>query len=285
MFFQDKRSVVAAGATLTKLSGEFSFTEGPACDAEGNIYFTDQPNDRILKWSVDGKLTTFLSPSGRANGLSFDTKGNLWACADELNQLWCIAPNKKVTVVITSDPDQKLLNGPNDLWIHPKSEAIYFTDPLYARPYWKRDRKMQPAGQFVYCLGKDRKTLRPVATDLTQPNGIIGTPDGKHLFIADIGAAKTYLYKINPDGSLTDKKLFHLLGSDGLTLDSDGNLYLTGNGVTILNKNGVLIENISVPEGWTANVCFGGKDRKTLFITASRGLYSIQMKTKGVGSQ
>ena len=279
-------SVIAPGAALEKLAGEFSFTEGPTADAQGNVYFTDQPNDRILIWSVEGKLSTFMQPCGRSNGMYFDAAGNLWSCADDQNQLWCIGKDKKVTVVVLADPAGKLLNGPNDVWVHPKKTGgLYFTDPLYARPYWKRDKAMQPAGQYVYFLAPDHKTLRAVATDLTQPNGITGTADGKTLYVADIGAGKTYSYQIQKDGSLANKKLFCSLGSDGMTLDSEGNLYLTGKGVTVFDKTGKQIENIPVPEGWTANVSFGGKDRKTLFITASKGLYAIKTRTHGIHSK
>jgi gluconolactonase len=144
---------------------------------------------------------------------------------------------------------------------------------------------MQAKGEFVYYLTPDHKKLRAVATDLKQPNGIIGTPDGKTLYVADIGANKTYSYDIAVDGSLTNKRLFHELGSDGMTIDDAGNVYLTGKGVTVIDKTGKLVENIPVPEAWTANVCFGGKDRKTLFITASKGLYAIRTRTRGVGSQ
>src|SRR6185503_8334840 len=119
----------APGANLEKLSGDVSFTEGPAADKDGNVFFTDQPNDRIMKWSVDGKLTTFVQPAGRSNGTYFDKAGNLIACADEKNELWSIAPDKNVTVLVTNFGD-KLLNGPNDLWIRPDG-GIYFTDPLY----------------------------------------------------------------------------------------------------------------------------------------------------------
>jgi gluconolactonase len=284
-------SVIAPGAGLEKLAGDFAFTEGPASDSEGNVFFTDQPNDKILKWSVDGKLSTFLEPAGRSNGLSFDEAGNLWACADELNQLWCITPAKNgtakstVKVVLKADLENRLLNGPNDVWIRPGDRGLYFTDPLYKRPYWKRDPAMQTKGQFVYYSTMDGKMLRPVATDLTQPNGIIGTPDGRTLYVADIGANKTYSYDIGADGTLTNKKLFHELGSDGMTIDDAGNVYLTGKGVTVIDKTGKLVENIAVPESWTANVCFGGKDRRTLFITASKGLYAIRTRTRGVGSQ
>src|SRR5438132_753267 len=131
--------IVARGASLQKLAEDFVFTEGPACDAKGNVFFTDQPNDRILKWSIEGKLTTFMQPCGRANGLSFDRQGNLWACADEKNELWRIDRSGKATVVV-KDYQGKLLNGPNDVWIRPDG-GLYFTDPFYQRPYWERGPK------------------------------------------------------------------------------------------------------------------------------------------------
>ncbi len=273
-------SLVAPGAILEKLADGFSFTEGPAVDAEGNVFFTDQPNDRILKWSVDGKLSTFLQPCGRSNGLYFDRQGKLIACADDHNQLWSIDAQGKETVLL-KDYQGKLLNGPNDLWIHPGG-AIYFTDPLYPRPYWKdRTEAMQQDGQHVYYFSPDRQKLIRVATDLVQPNGIIGTPDGKKLYVADIGDKKTYSYDINEDGSLSNKKLFCEMGSDGMTIDNRGNIYLTGKGVTVFNSSGQQIEQIDVPEGWSANVCFGGKDRNTLFITASQCFYGITMSVQG----
>jgi gluconolactonase len=274
--------VVAPGAKLTKLAGDFKFTEGPAADAEGNVYFTDQPNDRILKWSTDGKLSTFLQPCGRSNGLCFDAKGNLWACADEKNELWRIDPAGKVTVVV-KDYKGKLLNGPNDVWVRPDG-GLYFTDPYYRRDYWKRGPKEQDS-EAVYFLSPDHKKLTRVIDDMQQPNGIIGTPDGKVLYVADIKGNRTFAYDIQADGSLENKRLFCELGSDGMTLDDEGNVYLTGRGVTVFDKAGKQIDKILVPELWTANVCFGGKDRRTLFITASRSLYGLQMRVKGVGSQ
>jgi gluconolactonase len=274
--------VTAPGAKLEKLSGGFEFTEGPAADAAGNVFFTDQPNDRILKWSTDGKLSTFLQPSGRANGLCFDAKGNLWACADEKNELWCIDRAGKHTVVV-KDYQGKLLNGPNDVWVRPDG-GLYFTDPFYKRGYWKRGPREQD-GEHVYYLTPDHKRLVRVVSDLKQPNGIIGTPDGKTLYVADIGAGKSYVYDIQPDGALANKKLFCTMGSDGMTIDNEGNVYLTGKGVTVFDKTGKQIEHIAVAEPWTANVCFGGKDMQTLFITASKSLYGISTRVKGAGSQ
>jgi len=272
-------SIIARGAKLQVLADGFSFTEGPAADKNGNVYFTDQPNDRIVKWSTDGKTTDWLKPAGRSNGTYFDRHGNLIACADEKNELWSIAPDKKVTVLV-KDFGGKLLNGPNDLWIRP-DENIYFTDPLYPRNYWKRNPAMQQPGQCVYFLNLASGKVTPVATDLKQPNGIIGTPDGKTLYVADISAGKTYSYTITKEGPLTNKHLFCELGSDGMTLDARGNVYLTGKGVTIFDNTGKQITNIPVPEPWTANVTFGGKDHKLLFITASSKIYGLHMAVRG----
>ena len=274
--------IVAAGAKVEKLADGFKFTEGPAADAAGNVLFTDQPNDRIMKWSVDGKLSTHMQPCGRSNGLCFDAEGNLWACADEKNQLWCIDPLGKVTVVVENYRG-KLLGGPNDIWIAPNG-GIYFTDPLYKRPYWNRGPQEQDA-ECVYYLAADRKDLIRVAEDLMQPNGIIGTPDGKTLYVADIRAKKTYAYDVRPDGKLAGKRLFCEMGSDGMTIDNQGNVYLTGKGVTVFDRSGGRIEQIPVDARWTANVCFGGRDRRTLFITAGDGLFGVQMRVEGVGSQ
>jgi gluconolactonase len=271
--------VVARGAKAALLSGGFKFTEGPAADAEGNVFFTDQPNDRICKWSVDGKLTDFMKPAGRSNGMFFDQQGNLWTCADMNNELWKIDPQGKVTVVVKTY-EGKLLNGPNDLWIAP-SGGVYFSDPLYKRDYWTRNPAMQQDGQHVYYLAPGAKEPVRVTTDLTQPNGIRGTPDGKLLYVADIGARKTYRYKINPDGTLADKTLFCSMGSDGMTMDNQGDLYLTGKGVTVFSPEGIQIDHIAIDKGWTANVAFGGRNRDTLFITASDSLYAVKTLVKG----
>lgn len=271
-------SVIAPGAKVMKLAGYFKFTEGPTCDATGNVFFTDQPNNRIMKWSVDGKLSPFMQPAGRANGMCFDAQGRLIACADEKNELWSIAPSGAVTV-LAAGYQSKSLNGPNDVWVHPGG-GMYFTDPFYKRPWWSHDTMPQD-GQQVYFLAPDRQKLRRVTTDLVQPNGIIGTPDGKTLYVADIRDKKTYRFDIQPDGSLANKTLIFATGSDGMTLDEEGNIYITGKGVTVFDRAGRQIEQIDVPEKWTANVCFGGKDKRTLFITASKGLYAIRMRVKG----
>ncbi len=275
------QDLVAPGATLEKLAGGFIFTEGATCDRNGNVFFVDQPNDRIMEWSVDGKLSTFMQPSGHANGMEFDTNGNLIVCADEHNQLWSIAPDKTVTVLVTNF-EGKYLNGPNDVWIAP-SGGIYITDPFYRRTWWDHTAPALPSEEVFY-LTPDRKTLMRVTDDLRKPNGITGTPDGKTLYVGDIGAGKTWRYDIQPDGTLTNKTFFCQHGSDGMTIDNVGDLYLCGLGVSIFDPRGIRIGHISVPEAWTGNLCFGGKDRKTLYIAASQSLYSIRMIARGANA-
>ena len=272
------QSVIAPGATLQKLSGDFSFTEGPTCDAAGNVFFTDQNNNRIMEWSLDGVLSTFMQPSGRANGMYMDAKGNLIACADEKNELWSIAPDKKVTVLI-KDYHGKYLNGPNDVWVAPNGE-MFITDPFYKRTWWDHTT-MALTNQEVFYLSPDRKNLVMVTDDLKQPNGITGTPDGKTLFVSDIQANRTWKYDIQPDGTLTNKTLFCTKGSDGMTIDEAGNIYICNTGgVFIFDKTGKQTEQIRVP-GYTANLTFGGKDHKTLFIAAQKNFYSIRCIYKG----
>lgn len=271
--------LVAKGATPTLVASDYKFTEGPAVDAEGNVFFTDQPNNRILKWSPTEGVSVFMENAGRANGLFVDREGNLLACADEKNQLWQIDSNKKVTVLV-DDYEGKRLNGPNDLWVDPKG-GIYFTDPFYKRDYWTRKEKEIEA-ERVYYLSPDGKTLTVAMDNFVRPNGIVGTADGKMLYVADIGGRKTYSFRIQPDGTLSERKVFVEMGSDGMTIDRKGNLYLTGKGVTVFNASGELMGNIPVDEPWTANVCFGGYDLKTLFITASKSVYLLKMKVKGV---
>lgn len=274
----DTANILAPDAKLQKLAGDFKFTEGPTCDKEGSVFFTDQPNNRIMKWSMDGKLSTFLQPSGRANGMYFAPNGNLIACADEKTELWSITPDGQHTV-LTNAFEGKPLNAPNDVYVL-ASGALYFTDPFYKRPWWSSPDRPQD-GEHVYYLSADRRTLKRVTTDLQKPNGIIGSADGRTLFVADIQAGKTYAFDIQPDGTLKNKRLRCELGSDGMSLDTAGNLYLTGQGVSVFAPSGKLVAHIAVPERWCANVSFGGKDHRTLFITASTGLYSIRTQNAG----
>lgn len=267
---------VVSDGTLQLISDQFSFTEGPAVDQEGNVFFTDQPNNRIWKYGIDGKLSLFMENAGRSNGLYFDNAGNLIACADEQYQLWRIKKDGHIDTLVSHYQDS-LLNGPNDVWVSP-SGIIYFTDPYYQRDYWTRKSPdMKTQALYMYHEG----TVTRLDGQLNKPNGIIGSADGNLLYVADIGADKTYRYKIQADGTLTDKQLFVTQGSDGITMDEEGNIYLTGKGITVYSPEGEKIDHIPVPSNWTGNVCFGGINRDLLFITASSRVFILKMNVKG----
>jgi len=272
------KSPFEPGAKVAMVADGFKFAEGPTSDKEGNVYFSDQPNDRIMIWSADGKLSTFVEKCGRANGLCFDADGKLWACSDEKNELRKYDVATKDFTVVVKDHMGKLLNGPNDVWAAPKG-GVYFTDPFYNRTaYWKRGPEEQDKRGVYYVSPKGE--VSRVAEDFVQPNGIVGTADGKTLYVADIRGKRTFAFDIQADGTLANRRVFCGVGSDGLTIDQEGNVYLTGGGVNVFDKTGKKIMTLAVPEG-ASNMCFGGKDRKTLFITAQKSLYAISMRIAG----
>jgi len=270
--------VVAPGTVAEKLAGGFAFTEGATVNAAGEVFFVDQPNNKILRWTREQGLRTFMDPAGRANGMCFAADGTLLVCADEKMELWAVSPAGQVTV-LAKGFGGKDLNGPNDVWACPGG-GCYFTDPFYKRPWWTHADAPQGTRQ-VYFLPKGG-TPRRVTEDLVQPNGIVGTPDGKTLYVADIDAKKVYAYDIQADGALGGKRLFCEMASDGMTLDRDGRVYLTGKeGVYVFGTAGAYLGVIAIPENWSANVCIGGPNKDTLFVTASKGLYAVPLKVKG----
>lgn len=257
----------------------YSFTEGASVAADGRVFFTDQPNDRIYVWDEKSGISLFKEGTERANGTWFDNEGNLLACADLYNRLVKFTPAGELVVLHDKGFEGRHLNGPNDIWQDRKG-GIYFTDPYYHRGYWEAGHKQLQDVQAVYYLQPTGELIR-VIDDLIQPNGIVGTPDGRFLFVADIRGGKTWKYSINPDGTLSNKTSFAPAGSDGMTIDSRGNVYLTFGKVLIFNSKGVKAAEIELPES-PSNLCFGGRDRKTLFITARTSVYVIRMKVKGV---
>lgn len=266
--------VVAPGAKVEKLADGFQFTEGPACHrGQGDVYFTDIPNNRIHRWS-QGELSTYVEDSGGANGLIFDRAGNLLICEGGNRRVTRLSSGKQQSVVADAY-DGKKLNSPNDLWVH-MSGGVYFTDPRYGD-----ESDVEQDGYHVYYVASRSSDVKRVIDDLEKPNGVIGTRHPYRLFVADAGAGKTYVYDIERDGSLSNRKLFAPQGSDGLALDERGNLYLTDEGISVYNPAGEKIAAIEVPER-PSNMTFCGEDRKTLFITARTGLYAVKMNVAGM---
>ncbi|MBS3738208.1 SMP-30/gluconolactonase/LRE family protein [Mesohalobacter halotolerans] len=269
---------VKTNSPLKKLASDFKFTEGPAVDSTGNVYFSDIPNSKIWIWTLADSLKLFRENSNGSNGLYFDKNQNLLACEGGASQISLTTP-KGDYKIIASEFEGKPFNSTNDLWPDNKG-GVYFTDPQYGGDL----DNLNQGGMHVFYLHPDHETITKVCSDLNRPNGIFGTPDGKTLYVSDRGAGKTYSYNIEDDGSLSDKTLIIDKGSDGMTLDQEGNIYITTKGksqVDIFSKSGDLIKTIKIPESPT-NVCFGGKERNQLYITAQTSLYRISLNVKGV---
>jgi gluconolactonase len=262
-----------------KIVSGYSFTEGCSVAKDGKVYFTDQPNDRIYVWDEKSGIKIFKEGTERSNGTYFDRQGNLLACADQFNKLVKFTPLGKMVPILAQGYNGKPFNGPNDLWPDNKG-GIYFTDPYYQRDYWEKGHTQVQDAEGVYYLAPDG-SLKRVRGGSGQPNGIVGSPDGRWLYIADMRQKTIWKYAILADGSLGDSTAFAPVGSDGMTIDSEGNIYATWGKVIIFNPRGQIIEEIPLPES-PSNVCFGGPDRKTLFITARTSVYIAKMKVRGV---
>lgn len=267
-------SPLADGAQLQEVRDGFGFTEGPAADDEGNLYFSDIANNRIHKLDTQGNLSVVRENSNAANGLAFDEDGRLLACEGGANRITAMEEDGSITVLVDSY-DGKPLNSPNDLWIDNKG-GIYFTDPNYGD-----ESNLTQDGEHVYYLPPDGDRARRVLNDLVKPNGIIGTPDNERLFIADTALGKVFVFQIQPNGTLMGRQDFVDSGSDGMTLDENGNLYITWRGgVGIYNPEGDRIGFIET-EPMPTNVGFAGEDHKTLYITARTHVFSHEMDVKG----
>lgn len=271
-------SLIAPGAEVQQLHHGLFFTEGPAADQAGNVYFTDIPANRIYRWTLEGELEIFRENSNATNGLFFDADWQLYGCEGGAGRISRMDADGNATVVIDTYNGAPF-NSPNDLWIDAHG-GIYFTDPRYG----DESDTPQP-GYYVYYLAPGAASADLIITDLVKPNGVIGTADGSTLYVADHLGHQTFAYTIDAPGQISNKRLFAEQGADGMTLDEHGNLYLTpmtgGTDVTIYSPEGELLERIEFPEV-PANLTFGGANRDVLFATARRGLYSVQMQVKGM---
>ncbi|HVR75728.1 MAG TPA: SMP-30/gluconolactonase/LRE family protein [Planctomycetota bacterium] len=273
--------LVEPGVKPTQVAGGCEFTEGPAWSPEGYLLFSDIPNDRIVQLLPTGETADFLKPSGRANGLQFDQAGRLFICQGGERRVSRIdsTATKKVTVLADSHEGKKL-NSPNDLALDAHG-GLYFTDPRYGQ-----GEPVEQPVMGVYYIDLTGKLSR-VIDSLERPNGILVSPDGKRLHVAEPNKRQVHRYEISGPGILSKGEVAFTGdpdedggGPDGMAHDALGNIYATYKGITILDPEGKLIGRIPVPER-PANCKFGGKDMKTLFITARKSVYSIPMRVAG----
>jgi gluconolactonase len=272
--------IVPPGAQVEKVATGFQFTEGPAW-GHGALFFSDIPADTIHRLTETGEVSVFLKPSGKSNGLMFDRDGTLIACRHWERNVARITPDGQVTVLADSY-DGKKLNSPNDCSIAADG-AIYFTDPHYGL----EGRPQEQDCEGVYRLAPGGALTR-VVDDMTRPNGLFISPDGKTLYVADSQDRKIRAYTLQADGSATDGRDFIDMRvdaegvPDGMTMDAEGNLYCTGGGgVWVITPEGQHLGTIPVPEV-PANCTFGGADKTVLYITARNSVYRISLKAKGL---
>jgi gluconolactonase len=265
--------IVAPGARIERLSTGYQFTEGPAPDQYGGLWFTDVFDSKIYYMSPGGGVTLYREATDRTNGLYFDADWNLIACEWYGRRVVRDDLNGGVTVVADSY-DGKRLNGPNDVWVAPDG-GIYFTDPTFGDV-----GEIEQDGTYVYYLPPDGAELRRVSGPMILPNGVVGTPDGQTLYVTD-SHGPTWRFDIEPDGSLSKQTRFAAQGGDGMSVDERGNLYLAYQyDVWVYDSAGDLLQRITPPEP-PANVAFGGPDGRTLFITAYTSIYSLEMAVRG----
>ncbi len=264
---------IAPGAAVERLATGYTFLEGPTADTYGNVYFTDIPTERIFRWTPAGGIALYRENTNQANGLSFDLDGRLIICEMKTRRIAVIGLDGN-EASIADRYGERRFNSPNDLWVD-QSGGVYFTDPRYGAT-----DDIELDGNHVYYITPVTNNIVQVTTNLVRPNGLVGTTDGRRLYVADHGGGQTFVYDVQSDGRLDNQRVFVQQGADGITLDSKGNLYLTGDDVTIYNPSGIPIGSIAVPEP-PANLAFGGIEGTTLFITARTSLYAIKMMVKG----
>jgi gluconolactonase len=273
--------VVDPGARLEKLATDMKFLEGPVWVPRdgGYLVFSDIPENELKRWSAGKGLGTFRKPSGNANGNLLDAQGRLVTCEHTGRRL-SVAEGEAPAATLVDSFQGKRFNSPNDVAIKADG-TVWFTDPDYG--LGGNPREME--GNYVYCFDPKTKAITAVVKDFDKPNGICFSPDGSKLYVADSGKPHHIrVFQVNQDNTLSDGKVFVTIdpgGPDGIRCDAEGRIWSSArDGVHVFLASGELIGKVLVPET-PANLCFGGADGRTLFITARKSLYSIPVKVTG----
>ncbi len=304
--------IVPAGAKLERLATGFKWVEGPVW-TNGSLYFAEIPSNSIRKWTPGAGVSIFLQPSGYlgpqpyrgpesgSNGMTLDAQGRLTVAGHAQRDVYrfeTLNPKSQITILADSYQGKKL-NSPNDL-VYKSDGSLYFTDPPYGlRTQQDTDPEKQLKVNGVYRLADalahkpgakpDHAALQLLVSDLPRPNGIAFSPDEKYLYVSNSEPKKFWMrYTVKPDGTLTDGKVFYDASNDkrpgapdGMKIDEHGNLYSAGpGGIWIFSPAGKPLGIILFQEK-TANVAWGGADRKTLYVTASSGVYRIRLNVAG----
>ena len=273
---------IGPAGEVKKLHGGLMFTEGPAADGKGNLYFSDVAGNKLYKSDSSGDLSVILDPSNNTNGLMVNAAGNVVAC-EMAGRLIEVNPQTKEVKALAEGYEGKRFNAPNDLVID-KEGGVYFTDPHFRAPM------PLPQGVRAFYYRDAAGKVTRLGTIETAPNGVILSPDEKTLYIIPSMQAEMLAYAVEGPGKLGPQRTFCTLkqaagkttgGGDGLTIDNKGNLYITSAlGIQVFSPEGKALGILEFPEQ-PANCTFGGKDNKTLYVTARTSLYTVPMLATG----
>jgi gluconolactonase len=276
-------NLVDHNAQLAVVASGFGFTEGPVWDKAGYLWVSDEVINKIFRVTLaDGRKQEVIS-LGDPDGNTYDTQQRLLDCASVLRAVIRLSPDGKSYVIVADRYQGKRLNSPNDVVLGPDG-AIYFTDPTSDLP---AGQKQEIPFKGVYRISKDGQ-LQLLTKDLTEPNGLAFSPDGKKFYVDDSEQRNIRVYDFQPDGTLANGRIFgdEKAGPkdgvpDGMKVDTEGNLYAVGpNGVWVWNPQGIHLGTIVVPEQ-PANLAWGDSDYSTLYITAGTSVYKIHTKVHG----
>jgi gluconolactonase len=308
--------VCPARTQEVEVAGTLAFTEGPTADKDGNLFFTDQKSDSIMRLAVDGTISRFRQQSNNANGLVFDSQWRLLACESGDPKSGTPARVTRTDMasgrieVLIDQYQGKRLNGPNDVTFDNRGR-IYFTDRPSAPPSPQKsdvdgqaESQVTPPG--VYRIDLDGRVTKILsAPDTLMPNGLIISPDDRTFYLVEANPAEKAertirAYDLRPDGSINNMRVFHNFypgrSGDGMSIDINGNLYVaaglhltrktsetldTRPGIHVFSPAGELLKYIPIPEDLVTNCAFGGKDLKTLFVTAGKTVFRVHMDVEG----
>lgn len=281
---------VLHNAPLKQLATGFDWTEGPVWFGDaGCLLFSDIPNNRILRWTPGEGITTYRQPSNYANGHTRDRQGRLVSCEHGTRRVTRTEHDSAITV-LADGFEGKPLNSPNDVVVA-SDDSIWFTDPHYGiMTNYEGFQSAQELPCRVYRIDPKSGALAAMVDDMNCPNGLAFSPDESLLYVADTGR----MYEGDPKhirvydmkaGRPENGRLFHTVdpaAADGIRLDSDGNVWSSaGDGVHCIAPDGRRLGKILVPER-VSNICFGGRAKHQLFITATTSLYAVTLNRSGI---
>ena len=283
------QSFVMGNAPVKQLATGFDWVEGPVWFGDANcLLFSDIPNNRIMRWSPDSGMSVFRHPSNYSNGNTRDNEGRLISCEHGTRRVTRTELDGSLTIIADSF-EGKRLNSPNDVIVH-SDGSVWFSDPHYGiMTNYEGFKAEQELPCNVYRVDPGSHKIDAVITDMKCPNGLAFSLDEKKLFVADTGrmfsndAQHIRVYDLTPDGAVNGK-IFHKIepgAADGIRLDTQGNIWSSAaDGVHCINSEGKLIGKILVPE-LVSNVCFGGRAKHQLYITATTGIYRVTLNVQG----